>query len=93
MKTKRIADRDLAYIRSKASARTDFALISIIDELQAARRIVPQLVTAITALLETCYDPERNDETIAAVKASVDILKELGVDLAVPAIPPVTASV
>ena len=34
----------------------------------------PELLDALKAMLECCYDMERNDQTIAAVKAAMNAI-------------------
>ena len=73
---------DRILVRSMFDDGTERALVAITNAQNASLiAAAPDMLAALQGMLDCCYDLERNDETLAAVKAAMKaIAKATGED-------------
>ena len=73
---------DRVLVRSMFDDGTERALVAITNAQNASLiAAAPDMLAALQGMLDCCYDLERNDETLAAVKAAMKaIAKATGED-------------
>jgi hypothetical protein len=74
----KLADKLEAMQRWPAS---DVICLEVATELRQLYEVNAELVRALQAMLGCCYDMERNDETIAAVKLAMKAIYSATGDL------------